>query len=138
MVTPPKAVTRIEHDEMLDEATERLRREVIVKQRAMRAGTVRESEVRKRSETLARAALTQDVARGFALALARIRALEDRLKTIEARGSVEYLGVWQRAASYQRGNLVTCDGAMWAACRDTAAEKPGASDAWQLILKSGR
>jgi integrin beta 3 len=41
------------------------------------------------------------------------------------------------APSYGRGDVVTWDGSMWIAQRDTS-EKPGASDAWRLSVKRGR
>jgi hypothetical protein len=68
----------------------------------------------------------------------RIRDLEARLKEIEQRGHVEFQGAWQRASSYERGNLVVHDSAVWCATRDSVAERPGDADAWQLLLKSHR
>jgi collagen type III alpha len=48
-------------------------------------------------------------------------------------------GVYDEAATYQRGDGVTWDGSWWIAQRAAAAaEKPGASDAWRLAVRKGR
>ena len=69
----------------------------------------------------------------------RIGALERRLVEIEAKG-VEYRGVYQKATEYRRGSLVTADGSLFAAIRDTVVgETPGdSSGAFQLVAKRGR
>jgi len=69
---------------------------------------------------------------------AKIAALEKRLAEIESKG-VQYLGVWQRAAEYRRGSMVTHDGSVWAAVKDIGPdEKPGAGTSWQLAVRAGR
>jgi hypothetical protein len=60
---------------------------------------------------------------------------EQRIAAIESFG-VKYLGVWQSAADYVRGNMVTLDGSMWHANENTR-DKPGTSKAWTLAVKSG-
>lgn len=67
----------------------------------------------------------------------QVEPLEARIEVLESRG-IEFCGVWQRANSYRRGSVVSADGAMWTAIRDTvAAEAPGkVPDAWQLTVKS--
>jgi hypothetical protein len=68
----------------------------------------------------------------------RIKKLQDRLDAIE-ESSTKFCGVHQRALAYKRGSLVTCDGSLWAAVRDTHAdERPGTgSTGWQLAVKQG-
>ena len=51
---------------------------------------------------------------------------------------MKYCGVWQPSAAYQRGNVVTYDGSAWHATRAVAAERPGTSDGWQLMVKHGK
>ena len=62
--------------------------------------------------------------------------LSEKVKKIESRG-VQYRGVYQRSEDYKRGDLVTFEGSMWHATRDTI-EEPGASKDWQLAVKKGR
>jgi hypothetical protein len=64
----------------------------------------------------------------------RLDALELNQKDVRA---LTYKGVWQRADSYEKNNTVTADGGIWIAIRDTA-EKPGASDDWQMAVRAGR
>lgn len=70
---------------------------------------------------------------------AKLSALSARIEELEA-GGVRYAGTWQRAMAYRKGSVVTSDGGMWVALRDTSeGEKPGdAPDAWQLAAKSAR
>ncbi len=73
---------------------------------------------------------------------ARCAALEAKLATVEAAGTKtiadSYDGVFRRGASYERGRIVTWDGSMWVAIRDTANE-PGHDDSgWRLCVKRGR
>ena len=65
-----------------------------------------------------------------------LRVVEARVREIEDRGHVKVCGVYQPSAAYARGNLVTCDGALWHATREVAGQKPGTSDSWQLVAKS--
>lgn len=73
----------------------------------------------------------------LAEAEATIAALAERLAAAEMRG-LDYRGVWQKADSYRRGDAVTYDGSLWIALQSVEADKPGASDAWQLAAKRGR
>ena len=43
----------------------------------------------------------------------RCKALEDRVKELEQRPSVEYRGVWSAGQQYKRGNMVTHKGSVW-------------------------
>ena len=66
----------------------------------------------------------------------RIASLEKKIADVEQRG-VRYRGVYQRSEDYKRGDLVTFDGSMWHATRDTTDE-PGPSKDWQMAVKKGR
>lgn len=68
-----------------------------------------------------------------------ISSLKTQLAEIEAKG-ISYQGVFQKAQQYRRGAMVTHDGSLHAAVRDTVAgEAPGdASGAFQLCCKRGR
>ena len=70
---------------------------------------------------------------------AEVSSLKSQLVEIEAKG-IFYQGVFQKAQQYKRGAMVTSDGSLFAAVRDTLpGEMPGtASDAWQLCCKKGR
>jgi hypothetical protein len=68
------------------------------------------------------------------------KALEARVEALEASAATMSLadshkGTHQRGVTYRRGDLLTCGGALWLALRDTR-ERPGASDAWRLVVKS--
>ena len=59
-----------------------------------------------------------------------------RIALLEQRG-VKYVGTWQKAASYSRGDVVTDRGSMWVALTGPAqGSRPGdAPDDWQLSAK---
>lgn len=61
---------------------------------------------------------------------------KERLAEIEKRG-VRYVGTWQKAVKYTRGDVVTDQGSMWACLKDsTAGTRPAnAPDSWQLSAK---
>jgi hypothetical protein len=67
--------------------------------------------------------------------LKKLEQLEQRVAELEA-GAMKYCGVYQPSASYQRGNVVTCDGSAFHATRNVSAERPGTTDAWQLMIKT--
>ncbi len=60
-----------------------------------------------------------------------------RIAELEASG-LKYCGVHQASIAYRKGHVITADGAAWCATRDVSVEKPGHSDGWQLMIKSGR
>lgn len=70
---------------------------------------------------------------------AKLSALSARVEQLE-NGGIRYAGTWQRALPYQRGTVVTSNGGMWIALRDTSeGERPGdAPDGWQLAAKAAR
>jgi hypothetical protein len=72
---------------------------------------------------------------------ARVSALE-RLegRVAELERSLEqrsYKGVYDGAVTYSRHNMVTKNGCMWVALKDTYGV-PGESQDWQLCVKKGR
>jgi hypothetical protein len=82
--------------------------------------------------------LAGGITRATGDALRQIRQ-EERAQTaaeLERRGYVSYGGVWDEAAAYPRGALVTHGGSVWVAL--IAAEKglcPGKAPVWRLAVK---
>lgn len=60
------------------------------------------------------------------------RAVIQEFKT----SMVLYRGVW-REGEFQRGDVATWSGCSWH-CEKTTSDKPGTSDAWKMMVKSGR
>ena len=72
----------------------------------------------------------------FASAYNRIAALEKRLAETETK-AMRFRGVHQPAEDYQRGDLVTHQGALWH-CNRPTTDRPGSGGTdWQLAVKSG-
>jgi chitodextrinase len=67
----------------------------------------------------------------------QIAALSARIAELES-GAMKYCGVHQASMVYCKGNVVTHDGSAWCATRSVNAERPGTSDAWQLMVKHGK
>jgi hypothetical protein len=69
---------------------------------------------------------------------AEVETLKAKLEEITSRG-VKYRGVWQAAEQYERGDLVTREGSMWACNRSSSRATPGTgSRDWTLAVKAGR
>lgn len=49
-----------------------------------------------------------------------------------------YKDVYDAAADYARGDVVTDDGSLWLCKADTTTDRPGQSSAWKLICKRGK
>ena len=65
-----------------------------------------------------------------------IAQLKARIAELEATG-IKFVGSYQRAAEYRRGDVTNYDGAMWVAtCAVPPQEVPGKSVCWQLSVKS--
>ena len=65
-----------------------------------------------------------------------VAPLHKRIFELENKG-IQYVGTFQRAAEYRRGDVVTYDGCMWVAvCATPPQEVPGKSVCWQLSVKS--
>lgn len=70
----------------------------------------------------------------------QLRALNDRIKALEARPTLRFLGTWAEnrdVGSFGEGACLTHHGSLWIAKRVTSDE-PGRSNAWQLAVKRGR
>ena len=65
----------------------------------------------------------------------QLAELQARVNAIEDRG-IKYTGVYQPAAEYVRGNLVTFAGSLWHANTATRSV-PGKDATWTLAVKSG-
>jgi hypothetical protein len=49
-----------------------------------------------------------------------------------------YKDVYDHAATYSQGDLVTDDGSLWLCKAQTTTDRPGRSMAWRLIVKRGK
>ena len=66
----------------------------------------------------------------------RIAELETRIAELEMTG-IKFVGSYQRAAVYKRGDVCTHDGSMWVAtCEIPPHQIPGNSSRWQLSVKA--
>ena len=65
-----------------------------------------------------------------------VEPLKERIAELEMTG-IKFVGTYQRAAQYRRGDVCNHDGAMWVCTCDTPPmEVPGKSVCWQLSVKS--
>ena len=65
-----------------------------------------------------------------------VEPLKERIAELEMTG-IKFVGTYQRAAQYVRGDVVNHDGAMWVCTCDTPPQEvPGKSVCWQLSVKS--
>lgn len=59
-----------------------------------------------------------------------------RIEELEASG-IKYVGTYQRAAEYRRGDVTNHEGGMWVALSAVPPQEvPGKSVCWQLSVKS--
>ncbi|AJC80947.1 hypothetical protein IE4803_CH03791 [Rhizobium etli bv. phaseoli str. IE4803] len=79
------------------------------------------------------------VASSIASTAMKLNALSARIAILEEAG-VKYVGVFQRAASYGRGDTVTHAGSLWVALRAVpVGTAPGTNSVfWQLAAKGGK
>ncbi|MBY5488683.1 transposase [Rhizobium ruizarguesonis] len=70
---------------------------------------------------------------------AKLKALSARVEAIEENG-IRYLGNYQRASCYAKGDTVTHSGSLWVALKTVAeGTTPGSDPAcWQLASKGDR
>ena len=76
------------------------------------------------------------ITEGFGVLLAYLVRLERRVAAVEATG-IKYCGVFQAAQEYQRGDLVSWDGSIFHANKDTRARPGNGSTDWTLAVKRG-
>jgi hypothetical protein len=70
---------------------------------------------------------------------AELAVIKARLSELERRPAMKYLGVWSDRTPYDRGDLITFDGSMWASKKGSTGVRPGSDpEAWQLCVKRGR
>ncbi|MDG4896622.1 hypothetical protein P9272_23935 [Mesorhizobium sp. WSM4976] len=70
---------------------------------------------------------------------ARCKALEDRVKQLEERPSVEYRGSWKADEKYRRGDLISHAGSVWHCELAGSGIVPGeGAIGWRLAVKRGR
>lgn len=62
--------------------------------------------------------------------------MDDRMKALEAREQLEYLGVWDITKDYRKNHAVTHDGSVWIARKPSRGVRPP-HEAWQLAVKRG-
>jgi len=68
----------------------------------------------------------------------RIEELSAQVAELQSAG-IRYVGGYQRAQTYKRGDICTQDGSMWCAVNDVGPnEQPGRCDSWQLCCRAGR
>lgn len=70
-------------------------------------------------------------------ALGQCLQLQEELKQ-EREKSTRYCGVFQRALTYRKGDLVTYNGSLWACIAQETVATPGVTEGWQLAVKSER
>lgn len=63
-----------------------------------------------------------------------VKDLQERVQGIEGKG-LAYAGTWSRNVTYQHGDIAAHGGALWVASA-TTTDMPGASAAWQRMLKA--
>lgn len=69
---------------------------------------------------------------------AMVGKLSRRIEELEQRGGddvMSYAGVWESGAVYSKGEVVTHGGTIWY-CHETTKDRPGTSEAWQMMAKS--
>ncbi|PDS31321.1 transposase [Rhizobium phaseoli] len=79
------------------------------------------------------------IATATAATAAKLGTLADRLAKLEG-GGIRYLGNYQRASGYSKGDTVTHSGSLWVALKAVAeGATPGSDPAcWQLAAKGGK
>ena len=62
-----------------------------------------------------------------------------RIEELERRHALPYNGVWGASDAYTAGELVTHDGSMWIAKRESIGRRPGNDpNVWTLVVKRGK
>jgi hypothetical protein len=83
----------------------------------------RETQVAAMMAGVART-VSEYVAENVLPILKELQGVGRRVSAIEDKG-IRYVGIWQRVLDYKRGDICTCDGAMWIATVDSNGVKPG-------------
>ncbi len=64
----------------------------------------------------------------------KVKELRLELQAVKTKG-IEYKGVYQRALSYAKGDVVTADGSCWVCLGDPKGAPAKDFDGWQLLIK---
>jgi hypothetical protein len=91
---------------------------------------------RKQKPTAASLSI-DDLADTIDEAIARyVEPLEARIKELEARPTMKYMGVWEQGHQYNPGEFVTDQGSVWH-CNFQTGSRPGSGPQWILAVKKG-
>ncbi|TFV36476.1 hypothetical protein [Bradyrhizobium niftali] len=63
--------------------------------------------------------------------------LKERLKELESRPTLRYLGIWDASRTYQPGSFVTHSGSVWNCDVENTRVRPGDGGIWRLAVKRG-
>lgn len=63
--------------------------------------------------------------------------LQARIKALEDRPTVRYVGTHQTGLQYQPGELLTRGGSLWL-CLKATSTTPGLDDSYRLVVKQGK
>jgi hypothetical protein len=66
-----------------------------------------------------------------------VKPLEQRIRELEQRPGLKYVGVYSEATQYNPGEFATWDGSLWH-CNASTRTKPGTSADWTLSVKRGK
>jgi chitodextrinase len=69
--------------------------------------------------------------------LAAITPLKERLKELESRPTLRYLGIWNASRTYQPGSFITHSGSVWNCDVENTGVRPGDGGIWRLAVKRG-
>lgn len=67
----------------------------------------------------------------------RIAQIESRCALLEDRSNVRWAGTWAEGQRSHAGELLTHAGSLWV-CKTDTADRPGRSENFKLVVKSGR
>ena len=81
--------------------------------------------------------LVGTIQKALAPVLARLAQLEQRMASLEAKPHVKFCGAWTRGTTYEPGNAVVRDGALWICKATTLGEPSKDSVGWQLAVRKG-
>jgi hypothetical protein len=60
--------------------------------------------------------------------LAAITPLKDRIKELESRPTLRYLGIWDASRTYPPGSFVTHSGSIWHTDMENVGVRPGEAE----------
>lgn len=71
--------------------------------------------------------------------LAAITPLKERIKELESRPTLRYLGIWDGSRTYPPGTFITHGGSIWHSDLDSTGVRPGegGNRIWKLAVKRG-